>query len=87
MRERANPDGASNVETRRFSAVSVVFGDWFILLAGFLPDACRYEPKAYLLGKEYFLHAYGPIYALSADVVNIINSIPDGRCGQSFAGT
>ena len=45
----------------------------------FLPDACRYEPKAYLLGKEYFLHAYGPIYALSADVVNIINSIPDGR--------
>lgn len=22
-----------------------------------------------MLGKEYFLHAYGPIYALSADVV------------------
>lgn len=28
-----------------------------------------YEPLAYMLGKEYFLHAYGPIYALSADVV------------------
>ncbi|XWS27324.1 hypothetical protein CRYUN_Cryun26dG0105300 [Craigia yunnanensis] len=28
-----------------------------------------YESLSYLLGKEYFLHAYGPIYALSADVV------------------
>ncbi|XP_050111323.1 probable beta-1,3-galactosyltransferase 14 isoform X2 [Malus sylvestris] len=28
-----------------------------------------YEPLSYLLGSEYFLHAYGPIYALSADVV------------------
>ncbi|KAA3453093.1 putative beta-1,3-galactosyltransferase 14 [Gossypium australe] len=28
-----------------------------------------YEPLSFLLGKEYFLHAYGPIYALSADVV------------------
>ncbi|KAG2309773.1 hypothetical protein Bca52824_029521 [Brassica carinata] len=28
-----------------------------------------YEPLSDLLGKEYFLHAYGPIYALSADVV------------------
>ncbi|GJN00868.1 hypothetical protein PR202_ga18089 [Eleusine coracana subsp. coracana] len=30
---------------------------------------CRYEPQSFLLGSEYFLHAYGPIYALSADVV------------------
>ncbi|PPD79694.1 hypothetical protein GOBAR_DD23384 [Gossypium barbadense] len=29
----------------------------------------RYEPLSYLLGLEYFLHAYGPLYALSADVV------------------
>ncbi|MCD7468623.1 hypothetical protein HAX54_006987 [Datura stramonium] len=29
----------------------------------------RYEPLSSILGKEYFLHAYGPIYALSADVV------------------
>uniref|UniRef100_A0A7N0SY12 Hexosyltransferase n=1 Tax=Kalanchoe fedtschenkoi TaxID=63787 RepID=A0A7N0SY12_KALFE len=28
-----------------------------------------YEPQSNLLGNEYFLHAYGPIYALSADVV------------------
>ncbi|EFJ32339.1 glycosyltransferase-like protein [Selaginella moellendorffii] len=28
-----------------------------------------YEPLAYLLGSEYFLHAYGPIYALSSEVV------------------
>ncbi|XP_010277772.1 PREDICTED: probable beta-1,3-galactosyltransferase 14 isoform X2 [Nelumbo nucifera] len=33
------------------------------------PTLKWYEPLSYLLGKEYFLHAYGPIYALSADVV------------------
>lgn len=30
---------------------------------------CRYEPLGYLLGGEYFYHAYGPIYALSSEVV------------------
>lgn len=33
------------------------------------PHLKWYEPQSYLLGKEYFLHAYGPLYALSADVV------------------
>ncbi|CAF2127637.1 hypothetical protein BRARA_C03550 [Brassica rapa] len=33
------------------------------------PKLKWYEPLADLLGQEYFLHAYGPIYALSADVV------------------
>ncbi|EOA30944.1 hypothetical protein CARUB_v10014091mg [Capsella rubella] len=33
------------------------------------PKLKWYEPLADLLGNEYFLHAYGPIYALSADVV------------------
>ncbi|KAF3442424.1 hypothetical protein FNV43_RR16340 [Rhamnella rubrinervis] len=33
------------------------------------PKLKWYEPLGFLLGKEYFLHAYGPIYALSADVV------------------
>ncbi|ESQ48481.1 hypothetical protein EUTSA_v10021058mg [Eutrema salsugineum] len=33
------------------------------------PKLKWYEPLGDLLGKEYFLHAYGPIYALSADVV------------------
>lgn len=28
-----------------------------------------YEPQAYMIGSEYFLHAYGPIYALSKEVV------------------
>ncbi|KAL3680142.1 hypothetical protein R1sor_023098 [Riccia sorocarpa] len=28
-----------------------------------------YEPLAFMLGNEYFLHAYGPIYALSRGVV------------------
>ena len=29
----------------------------------------RYEPQGYMLGSEYFYHAYGPIYALSSEVV------------------
>ncbi|XP_015082231.1 probable beta-1,3-galactosyltransferase 14 [Solanum pennellii] len=33
------------------------------------PKLKWYEPLGYMLGKEYFLHAYGPIYALSADVI------------------
>lgn len=33
------------------------------------PKLKWYEPLSNLLGKEYFMHAYGPIYALSADVV------------------
>ncbi|KAK9132051.1 hypothetical protein Scep_011579 [Stephania cephalantha] len=33
------------------------------------PKLKWYEPLSDLLGNEYFLHAYGPIYALSADVV------------------
>ncbi|CAA2953466.1 probable beta-1,3-galactosyltransferase 14 [Olea europaea subsp. europaea] len=33
------------------------------------PKLKWYEPLSQLLGTEYFIHAYGPIYALSADVV------------------
>ncbi|KAL4555121.1 hypothetical protein LXL04_037732 [Taraxacum kok-saghyz] len=33
------------------------------------PKLKWHEPLGYMLGKEYFLHAYGPIYALSANVV------------------
>ncbi|XP_008226526.1 PREDICTED: probable beta-1,3-galactosyltransferase 14 [Prunus mume] len=33
------------------------------------PKLKWYEPLSFLLGSEYFLHAYGPLYALSADVV------------------
>ncbi|KAK1439635.1 hypothetical protein QVD17_05455 [Tagetes erecta] len=33
------------------------------------PKLKWHEPLGFMLGKEYFLHAYGPIYALSADVV------------------
>lgn len=39
------------------------------------PKLKWYEPLSHLLGKEYFLHAYGPIYALSADVVASLASI------------
>lgn len=43
---------------------------------------CRYEPLSHLLGKEYFLHAYGPIYALSADVVSILVALKNDRSVQ-----
>nr|XP_043622244.1 probable beta-1,3-galactosyltransferase 14 isoform X2 [Erigeron canadensis] len=33
------------------------------------PKLKWHEPLGYMLGNEYFLHAYGPIYALSADIV------------------
>lgn len=39
------------------------------------PKLKWYEPLSYLLGKEYFLHAYGPIYALSADVVASLGAL------------
>ncbi|MED6223205.1 hypothetical protein PIB30_071712 [Stylosanthes scabra] len=39
------------------------------------PKLKWYEPLSHLLGKEYFLHAYGPIYALSADVVSSLGAL------------
>lgn len=36
-----------------------------------------FEPKAHLLGSEYFLHAYGPIYALSQPVVSTLSLLPE----------
>ncbi|KAI7729389.1 hypothetical protein M8C21_004216, partial [Ambrosia artemisiifolia] len=37
------------------------------------------EPLGHVLGKEYFLHAYGPIYALSADVVATLVALRNNR--------
>ncbi|KAI3933023.1 hypothetical protein MKW92_002546 [Papaver armeniacum] len=34
------------------------------------PKLKWYEPLGFMLGKEYFLHAYGPLYALSSEVVS-----------------
>ncbi|KAK8914107.1 putative beta-1,3-galactosyltransferase 14 [Platanthera zijinensis] len=39
------------------------------------PKLKWYEPLSYLLGSEYFLHAYGPIYALSTEVVASLISL------------
>ncbi|KAK9674483.1 hypothetical protein RND81_12G235500 [Saponaria officinalis] len=39
------------------------------------PKLKWYEPLSHLLGKEYFLHAYGPIYALSAKVVRTLTAL------------
>ncbi|KAJ0989353.1 hypothetical protein J5N97_007709 [Dioscorea zingiberensis] len=43
-----------------------------------------YEPLSYLLGKEYFLHAYGPLYALSADVVASLVALRNSRQVNCF---
>ena len=42
-------------------------------------NLCRYEPLSYMLGKEYFLHAYGPISALSAEVVARFVALKNSR--------
>ncbi|OVA12282.1 Glycosyl transferase [Macleaya cordata] len=43
------------------------------------PNLKWYEPLSYILGKEYFLHAYGPIYALSAEVVVSLVALRNNR--------
>ncbi|KHN23939.1 Putative beta-1,3-galactosyltransferase 14 [Glycine soja] len=43
------------------------------------PKLKWYEPLSHLLGKEYFLHAYGPIYVLSADVVQSLVALRNDR--------
>ncbi|KAJ6728140.1 BETA-13-N-ACETYLGLUCOSAMINYLTRANSFERASE [Salix koriyanagi] len=43
------------------------------------PKLKWYEPLSYLLGEEYFYHAYGPIYALSADVVASLAVLRNNR--------
>lgn len=42
------------------------------------PNLKWFEPLGYILGSEYFLHAYGPIYALSADVVASLAATRNG---------
>ncbi|KAH8958419.1 hypothetical protein BDL97_06G023100 [Sphagnum fallax] len=43
------------------------------------PKMKWYEPNGYLLGSDYFLHAYGPIYALSAEVVASVSVARNNR--------
>ncbi|GBG76833.1 hypothetical protein CBR_g23049 [Chara braunii] len=37
-----------------------------------------FEPDAFMLGREYFLHAWGPMYILSNQVVSSIVALPSG---------
>jgi len=39
----------------------------------------RYEKQGNLIGNEYFLHAYGPIYVLSAEIVASLAAARNGR--------
>ncbi|PWA84670.1 galactosyltransferase family protein [Artemisia annua] len=47
------------------------------------PKMKWHEPLGYMIGKEYFLHAYGPIYALSADVVASLVALRNNRLEES----
>ncbi|KAH1120816.1 hypothetical protein J1N35_003976 [Gossypium stocksii] len=46
------------------------------------PKLKWYEPLSYLLGSEYFLHAYGPLYALSADVVASLVALRNNKYNE-----
>lgn len=39
----------------------------------------RYESQGHLIGNEYFLHAYAPLYMLSAEVVASLASSRNNR--------
>ncbi|XVE97675.1 hypothetical protein REPUB_Repub03eG0039400 [Reevesia pubescens] len=43
------------------------------------PKLKWYEKSGHLIGNEYFLHAYGPIYVLSAEVVASLVAARNGR--------
>lgn len=45
----------------------------------------RYEKQGNLIGNEYFLHAYGPIYVLSAEIVASLASARNGRFENAFS--
>lgn len=60
---------------RLITSILPIFAYWVLILI----KSCRYEPLSHLLGKEYFLHAYGPIYVLSADVVQSLVALRNDR--------
>ncbi|KAJ6924393.1 hypothetical protein NC652_017629 [Populus alba x Populus x berolinensis] len=47
------------------------------------PKMKWYEKSGHLIGNEYFLHAYGPMYVLSAEVVASLASARNNRFMQS----
>ncbi|KAL6215314.1 hypothetical protein ACLB2K_014745 [Fragaria x ananassa] len=47
------------------------------------PKMKWYEKSGHLIGNEYYLHAYGPIYVLSAEVVSSLATARNNRFVQS----
>ena len=43
------------------------------------PKIFRFEKSGHLIGNEYFLHAYGPIYVLSKEVVASLAAARNNR--------
>lgn len=63
-----------NIEAKKSSSL-VPFTWTFCTIKTF-----RYEKSGHLIGNEYFLHAYGPIYVLSAEVVASLAIARNNRC-------
>ncbi|MCD7470607.1 hypothetical protein HAX54_010588 [Datura stramonium] len=61
--------GVCNCIAFFFKAAMLYDSEFYVKADDYRAFYVRYEPLGYMLGKEYFLHAYGPIYALSAEVV------------------
>ncbi|KAK7831195.1 putative beta-1 [Quercus suber] len=51
------------------------------------PKMKWYEKSGHLIGNEYFLHAYGPIYVLSAEVVASLAAARNNRCTNIYVVT
>ncbi|CAI5486687.1 unnamed protein product [Closterium sp. Naga37s-1] len=71
------PDRLSSLIARPRNSSRTYIGCMKRGTVGTNPDMKWYERKSWLLGSHYFMHAFGAIYALSYDVVNILNAIPN----------
>ncbi|KAL0897579.1 hypothetical protein Bca101_081540 [Brassica carinata] len=61
-----------------FEADYYVKADDDLYLRPDIDEFVRYEKQGNLIGNEYFLHAYGPIYVLSAEIVASLAAARNG---------
>ncbi|CAI7731237.1 unnamed protein product [Closterium sp. NIES-53] len=71
------PDRLSSLIARPRKSPRTYIGCMKKGAVGSNPNIKWYERKSWLLGSHYFVHAFGAIYLLSYDVVNILNAIPE----------
>ncbi|CAI7850263.1 unnamed protein product, partial [Closterium sp. NIES-54] len=81
------PDRLSSLIARPRKSPRTYIGCMKKGAVGSNPNIKWYERKSWLLGSHYFVHAFGAIYLLSYDVVNILNAIPEDGCLAPAAWT